>query len=1156
MYKFKRCMVLFIGVCIGFSLIPCSFAKNNTFTVSSAKDFETLINNCTLDSWSNGRTVELVCDIDLSSVKNPVIPIFCGTFNGNGYKISNVSIKRAGSNLGLFRYISKGAVVENLSVSGKITPQGTKNYIGGIAGNNSGIIRNVSYSGDISGNNYIGGIVGKNSGDIISCNYSGSLSGERFSGGICGYNEGSVLNCENSGDINTAHEDKKQSLDIDIDATIEHIKSQNEDGNDKSLLNDKNDMGGIAGLSSGILEGCKNHGDIGYKHVGYNIGGIVGRQSGYVLGCENYGSVFGRKDVGGIVGQAEPYILLTSSSSSIESLRNEFNKLSNMASALIDDTDSSVTKISSYFSSIADSSDDAVKNLQTVLNSSESFVNGNINKINAETATLANTAKDLVPVCDSLVSSTKELSSLSESLGDLISDYDTDSAEVSDILTSIQSGLKSFKSASVKLETASDQLQRAVTNLNKVVSVEDKNAVKSALEEISAANSDISSALSEQKDAVTAIISAFKNSASKEEIISNKDALISNLTAISDTYKTAANGFSTLAKNVKTLSENIKIDTSLIPKAATDTEDALFNLKRAMSTLSTGFDDLSESVKKTKKAIGEDGDFDELIKKCAKILKSASYTFDDLADLSEIAADSLNEISKTDNLTFITLGEDFTNASDGLFASMDSISSDLNAMRSCFDNERAIFSGNLHKLNNQFNLVMNLLIDIVNDYTSFSKKTSLSDYISDVSDASINSAVSGKIKLCRNYGKIDADRSTGGIVGAMGIEYTSKPEGDIDLPQSLNFAYTTRAVVQSCINDGEVIGKKEMTGGIVGNATLGTLYECENYADVTSSDYVGGIAGRSDSSVRRCYSKGNITGRRYVGGIGGRCNTVDGCKTIVTAKGDEYTGALCGEVENLNHVHASSFLDFGLGAIDGISYEKFAKPTTYDELKTQSGIPKRFISFTATFIADGDTVKTEYIEYGSETDRIKIPDVPEKNGCYGKWQAIDDDIVTKDIVVKAEYSPWITVLASEEKDDETGKLSIGLCEGRFTDEAQLNISEEANISPVKHQAGRTKVYKVSVKNADVDKNLKIRLLNNRNENADVYVQKDGSWSKLKTAKRGKYVKLTLPENNDVVCVVYKPKSIWVYVIISGIIIALLAVLFVFIKKRKKVYAAA
>ena len=75
---------------------------------------------------------------------------------------------------------------------------------------------------------------------------------------------------------------------------------------------------------------------------------------------------------------------------------------------------------------------------------------------------------------------------------------------------------------------------------------------------------------------------------------------------------------------------------------------------------------------------------------------------------------------------------------------------------------------------------------------------------------------------CQNFAGVEADRNTGGIAGAMAIEYAKDPEDDIEKPNTLNFTYRTKAILQGCINDGNVIGKKDCVGGIVGLSELGT----------------------------------------------------------------------------------------------------------------------------------------------------------------------------------------------------------------------------------------------------------------------------------------------------------------------------------------------
>ena len=101
-----------------------------------------------------------------------------------------------------------------------------------------------------------------------------------------------------SSDVNISNEDKTMSLDdINLDqyaaGILGSLGSEGDEKSDKlSTTENTVDTGGIAGLSTGIVQSCVNEGTIGYEHVGYNVGGIVGRQSGYVYACANKGKIY------------------------------------------------------------------------------------------------------------------------------------------------------------------------------------------------------------------------------------------------------------------------------------------------------------------------------------------------------------------------------------------------------------------------------------------------------------------------------------------------------------------------------------------------------------------------------------------------------------------------------------------------------------------------------------------------------------------------------------------------------------------------------------------------------------------------------------------------------------------------------------------------
>ena len=284
MRQFRRFAALLLaGLLLSGQVLP-ALAAAPDLVIHSREEFLTFAQNCTSDTWSQGLTVSLDADIDLSGSGFTAIPIFQGTFHGNGHTIQGFSLTGKGSRLGLFRTLTETAVVDNLTVEGAVAPGGTACQVGLLAGENYGSIQNCTAKGAATGVQDVGGLVGLNgeSGTIEGCASTATISGTTNAGGIAGQNLGALRSCTNSGEIDTAADQEPPTS-----------------------------VGGIAGLSRGTIQSCRNSGAVGYSHLGYNMGGIVGLQSGSVLECVNTGAVRGRKDVGGIVGQFEPDTRLT-----------------------------------------------------------------------------------------------------------------------------------------------------------------------------------------------------------------------------------------------------------------------------------------------------------------------------------------------------------------------------------------------------------------------------------------------------------------------------------------------------------------------------------------------------------------------------------------------------------------------------------------------------------------------------------------------------------------------------------------------------------------------------------------------------------------------------------------------------------------------------
>lgn len=292
-------------------------------SIRSVEEFISLAQRCRLDRNSLGLIVSLETDLDLSGTDFTGFPIFCGAFLGNGHTISGLSVHGTGSSQGLFRYLTATALVKDLHITGSALPQGSRDRVGLLAGENAGTIQNCSVYGIISGADKVGTLVGVNTvtGIIDSCSTEGQVTGNHFIGGIAGENLGVIRNCANYALVNTTPQQNSVALE---DITINAIVSSESAAT-------VTDIGGIAGTSGGLIRDCENHGNIGYRQMGYNIGGIAGSQVGYLHSCQNYGSIAGRKDVGGIVGQMEPVTNIQYTTDTLQILQQQLNTMGALA---------------------------------------------------------------------------------------------------------------------------------------------------------------------------------------------------------------------------------------------------------------------------------------------------------------------------------------------------------------------------------------------------------------------------------------------------------------------------------------------------------------------------------------------------------------------------------------------------------------------------------------------------------------------------------------------------------------------------------------------------------------------------------------------------------------------------------------------------------
>lgn len=353
--KLHNIAALFLIVAMNLGMaVPCMANQDeNTIYIRTPEDLVHLSENCAYDEWSEGKTVVLSDDISLAGVKFEPIPYFAGTFDGNGYTISDFKVDGIYYPAGLFGITKQGALICNLTVTGFVMPEGSQSDVGGIVGINGGIVKDVTFSGIVSGQVAVGGIAGTNTetGVIENAHVQGNVFGEHGTGGVAGRNLGKIFTSENEAYVNNTSVDSTVSLDELNTNLLQSMYSVNS----SDVMNTFTDSAGIAGYSSGMVISCKNKGTIGYPHVGYNAGGIAGRNTGFVWDCTNEGLVQGRKDIGGIVGQAEPFIDVQVEvsdlyvlDSQLSTLKKQIDSMTNSAENTADGVYNNLENVSYY----------------------------------------------------------------------------------------------------------------------------------------------------------------------------------------------------------------------------------------------------------------------------------------------------------------------------------------------------------------------------------------------------------------------------------------------------------------------------------------------------------------------------------------------------------------------------------------------------------------------------------------------------------------------------------------------------------------------------------------------------------------------------------------------------------------------------------------
>jgi hypothetical protein len=248
---------------------------------------------------------------------------FTGVFDGNGHRITNLTINSHGDKkgyLGLFGDVCE-CEIKNLGLENVFISSDTNSrFVGGLIGSNDhfsfsnfNTVRDCYSSGSIvcgSGSHYIGGLAGWNNGNISNSFSKVAVNAGDAAytiGGLVGVNKGPLANCFATGNVAGGNNSGTiGGLVADYFADINNCYST---GN-VSGGNNSGYLGGLAAhCYSGNISNCYSTGNVTGGNNSNTIGGLIAAGQS-ISNCYSTGTVSGGSGsnfLGGLVATGNPF---------------------------------------------------------------------------------------------------------------------------------------------------------------------------------------------------------------------------------------------------------------------------------------------------------------------------------------------------------------------------------------------------------------------------------------------------------------------------------------------------------------------------------------------------------------------------------------------------------------------------------------------------------------------------------------------------------------------------------------------------------------------------------------------------------------------------------------------------------------------------------
>ena len=441
--------------------------------------------------------------------------------------------------------------------------------------------------------------------------------------------------------------------------------------------------------------------------------------------------------------------------------------------------------------------------------------------------------------------------------------------------------------------------------------------------------------------------------------------------------------------------------------------------------------------------------------------------------------------------------------------------------------------------------------------------------VTDVSDEDTEADQTGKVSDCENGGKVDGDRNVGGIVGTIAWENDLDHEDDVQLSgsRSANVNGEVRAVLLRCGNRSEISGKKRNIGGVAGRTALGLVKDCANTGTVLAeaADHVGGIVGLSAGTLRSSAAQCTLEGKRCVGGIAGSASFAADCRSVVNIRtGNEKLGAVLGIFDGdilqpEDSLVRNVYLDVGgvPDGVDGIGYRGAAEGLNLEDFKAIEDLQPIFENAQVIFMDEDTEIGRLTLPLGGELKDEDIPQLPRKDGNLACWQGLEEvqsDGVYQNTVLKAEYTPERTVIASTNtREDERPIL---LMKGLFEESDSITLQPLEELPTVTE--GDTALEGWTLPEITGEEPVQLRYACPAEEKQPqmqlLLRAEDGSWNKVDAVADGSYLVFQAEPGTQAVCLVRKANLKMLCIVllcIAGVVLAAGLVVIVRRKAAKK-----